>query len=123
METRRAGILIVDDDEQILILLRTAISADNLNIYTALSGIEGLNIVRNENIDLILSDIRMPEMDGMLFSKEVRKIKPEIIIILMTAYGEVNNYLDALDLGVFDYLNKPFDLLLVKDCVKRALQQ
>ncbi len=116
-----ARILIVDDDKNNIVLITDILEMDGYNVHTAKNGLEALNVVKKENINLVISDIRMPKMDGMATLREIKKIKPDLDVILMTAFGEVESYLDAMDMGAFEYFNKPFDVKVFRDFVKKAL--
>ena len=116
------NILIVDDDENTIVLIKSVLSDEKYEIMTALSGNEAIEIVKKNKVHLIISDIRMPGINGLLMSQVVRKIKPKIKIILMTAFGDVETYLEALDIGIFEYFHKPLDLNMFRETVSRALQ-
>lgn len=103
-----ARILVVDDKETICSLFQRILPEDE--VFTAGDGAQGLALLSaNPQMDLIISDIRMPNIDGMTFLQEVKRYYPEIEVILMTAYAEVESAVTAMKAGAFDYIVKPFD--------------
>lgn len=101
-------ILIVDDEIHIVEILKTMLTPIVDKVFTAHNGKDGLDIVTNHpEIDVILSDIKMPIMDGISFIKNVRELKMEIPFVFFTGYGSEQYMMDALKYGAFDFLNKP----------------
>jgi DNA-binding response OmpR family regulator len=103
------SILIVDDDADIVAIVSAMLTGRGWQVRTAYDGETALSLVRREKPDVILLDIMMPRMNGLEVLKQVRQIAPESRIIMITAFGDVASYLDAMDLGACEYLNKPFD--------------
>ncbi len=104
------SILIVDDEIDLLMGLKRTIQLEiDCDIFTATSGHDALNIVKNEPIDLLLADIRMPEMDGMELFQKVKDIDPYITVVLMTAYGSIELAVQAIKGGAYDFISKPFN--------------
>lgn len=114
-------ILVVDDEKDSCLLLSQVLEKKGYLVYPATSGKEGLAILKKCKIDLVITDLKMPEMDGIEFMKEANKLKSGTPFIMMTAYGEIETYLDAINLGAFDYLNKPMEISDVRTCVEKAL--
>jgi response regulator RpfG family c-di-GMP phosphodiesterase len=118
-----ASILFVDDEANILSSLKRLFRPLGYRIHTAESGEEGLEIMARENVDLVVSDMRMPEMNGAQFLEKVRERWPDTVRILLTGYAEINATIDAINKGhVYRYVSKPWedsDLMLI---VKQALQ-
>lgn len=115
-------ILIVDDDKDIQIALSEIIKTEGYKAIVAGDGRKALKEVRAHAPDLVLLDFKLPEMDGMEVLEEIKKINSEIVVIMLTGYGGIKNAVQAMRLGVFDYLTKPFlyeDLVLT---IKKALQ-
>ena len=115
-------ILVVDDEKDTCLLLSQVLEKEGYMVDTATSGKEGLAILKKKKINLVITDLKMPEMDGLEFLREARKLKSKVKFIMMTAYGEIETYLDAINLGAFDYLNKPMEISDVRNAVKKALQ-
>ena len=104
-------VLIVDDEEMVLTSLATYLSLEtDYNVITFTSAREALAYVRNNGVDLVISDFLMPEMDGISFLAEVRKIKPEVPRIILTGYADKENAVKAInEVGLFQYIEKPWD--------------
>jgi two-component system response regulator (stage 0 sporulation protein F) len=100
-------ILIVDDEENARIALSKILTRDGYHVVVAGNGQEALNYLQGNDVELIITDINMPEMNGMTFLRELNKTKPNSNVIMITAYGEVESYIEAMNLGVFEYINKP----------------
>ena len=104
-------ILIVDDDADILLILNAMLEGQGWQVLKAASGEDALRILREGQPapDLVLLDIMMPRMNGIEVLREARRIAPGMRIIMTTAYGDVGSYLESMDLGACEYLNKPFE--------------
>ncbi len=103
-------ILIVDDEENTRIGLSKLLGRDGYQTLTAADGMEALKCLAAADIDLVITDINMPGMNGLDFLYELRRLYPDIKVVMMTAYGGVDSYLNSMNLGAFDYLNKPVNL-------------
>jgi len=103
------SILIVDDDLNVLEVLDARLSSTGYHIFRCESGVEALQILKSNNIDLMISDMKMPGMSGMELLEKSRQIKPELPIIFLTAYGTIPDAVKAVKAGAADYLGKPFD--------------
>ena len=101
-------ILIVDDEENFRHMLSVILKKENYEVETASNGEEGLKKVALSPFDQILCDIRMPQMDGMEFLKKAQKTGVEATIIMMSAYGTIDTAIEAMKLGAYDYISKPF---------------
>lgn len=104
------SILIIDDEESQRNILRGYLEKKGYKIYSASSGTEGIELIRKNMIDIVLSDYKMPDKTGLEVLEEVKNINPEISFIILTAYGTVENAVKAMRLGAFDYISKPVDL-------------
>lgn len=104
-------IVIVDDEELVLISLSSFLSLETeYEVTTFTSAEEALKHLENSDVDLVMSDFLMPEMDGISFLSEVRKLKPEIPRIILTGYADKENAIKAInEVGLFHYLEKPWD--------------
>ncbi|MBN2374169.1 sigma-54-dependent Fis family transcriptional regulator [bacterium] len=103
-----ASILIMDDEKSMCEFLSIMLKKDGYSVSYATNPKEGLTLVQNGIFDLALIDIRMPVMDGLIVLKEIRKISPETIVIMMTAYASTKAAVQAIKEGAYDYLTKPF---------------
>jgi two-component system response regulator AtoC len=101
-------ILIIDDEENFRHMLSVILKKEGYDVETASNGDEGLQKIPLSPFDQILCDIRMPQMDGMEFLREAQKISVDATIIMMSAYGTVDIAIEAMKLGAYDYISKPF---------------
>jgi DNA-binding NtrC family response regulator len=118
---RKDAILIVDDKPNMIGLLRRVLG-DGFTIHSAGDGREALELLDREDVDVIVSDIVMPELDGMHLLRRARKKSPETQIILMTGHGTVEQAVAAVKAGAFDYVTKPFDPDEMVETIKKALR-
>ena len=116
-----ARILLVDDEPSILSVLCTVLKAEDYDVVAASDGQQAIEMVRNENFDLLISDIRMSPVNGMDLLRLVHDEKPTTSVIMLTAYGSVETAIEALKLGAFDYVTKPFKVDELLITVQRAL--
>jgi DNA-binding response OmpR family regulator len=116
-------ILIVDDEKNIRLTLSQALETLGAEIDTAANGEEALAKLKGREFGLILLDIRMPGMDGMEVLRRVREIRPDIRIIMITAYGTIESAIEALKLGAVDFLQKPFDPEEIRELVSRVMDR
>lgn len=115
-------VLIVDDNEDLQFNLSNIIQTEGYNVLTAGEGNKALKEVKSKLPNLVLLDMRLPGMDGMTILEEIKKIDNNIIVIMLTAFGEVKGAVNAMKLGAYDFITKPFDneeLLIV---IKKALE-
>lgn len=103
-------VLIVDDQNGIRILLMEVFNSEGYTTMQAPNGKVALEIVRNETPDLVLLDMKIPGMDGLEILKHIKEINPEIKVIMMTAYGELDMIKQATDLGALMHFTKHFDI-------------
>ena len=115
-------ILIVDDDKDMRDILSDIIKSEGYEALTADDGRKALKKIRMHSPDLVLLDIRLPEMDGMKVLEEIKKIDKDLIAIMLTAYGGVKDAVHSMKLGAFDYITKPFDNEEIVLNIKRAFQ-
>ena len=116
-----ARILLVDDDTAHRSMLKTLLGSWHYEVQEAADGSQAVDRVREEAYDLVLSDVRMAQMDGLTALGEILAFNPSLPVILMTAYSSVETAVEALRLGAFDYLIKPLDFEALQETVKRAV--
>jgi DNA-binding NtrC family response regulator len=104
------SILIIDDEEAQRNVLKGYLEKKGFKLFSAASGTEGVKVVNNNVVDIILSDFKMPDITGLEVLEQVKKINPEISFVILTAYGTIENAVKAMRLGAFDYISKPVDL-------------
>jgi two-component system response regulator AtoC len=117
-----ARILIVDDDPYFLRVLSRILTGENFQVKTAEGAVEAAQILQENCFDLVISDLRLPDGDGLSILQEIRKAGSEIPVVILTAYGEVDSYLEAMNAGATEYLNKPVKseelLAVVRSCLR-----
>ena len=115
-----AKILIVDDEARIRMLLQSLLKANGYEASTAKDGDEALALLKKEEFDLVITDLRMVPMDGMMLFREIKTLYPSMPVILLTAYASVETAIEAMKGGAFDYLTKPFKVDEMLATVRRA---
>jgi DNA-binding NtrC family response regulator len=116
-------VLIVDDEKNIRLTLTGALEAMELGTDTAVNGEEALAKLDTKPFGLILLDLRMPGMDGMEVLRRVRQARPDIKIIIITAYGTIESAVEAMKLGAVDFIQKPFAPEEIRALVKKVLDR
>ena len=117
----RKKILIVDDDQSLLEFLEIFLASEGYKVEACSDAISALSILEKDGIDLVLSDIKMPGMDGVAFLKEVKARWQEIPVILITAFASLDSAVEAMKEGAWDYITKPFQIDELKDVIERAI--
>jgi DNA-binding NtrC family response regulator len=116
------NILLIDDEATQRDILCGYLKKKGYKILSASSGEDGINITKNSSIDIILSDFKMTDLNGIQVLEQVRKINPEISFVIVTAYGTVENAVKAMRLGAFDYISKPVDLDELDLMIERIIE-
>lgn len=117
------SLLIVDDDDEIRELLEFDLAQSGYKVDTAQNGLDGLEKAVNNYYDLVLLDVMMPKMNGFDVCKNIRKSKPELPVLLLTAKGTIDDKTQGFDCGADDYLVKPFDIQEVLLRVRALLRR
>ena len=117
----RASILVVEDDAAMREMLREALAEDGYLVETAAGGRIGVERVKRGGIDLVVSDVKMPDLDGLDMLREIKAVTPSPYVITITAFGSIDTAIRAVKLGAFDYITKPFDLDQLILAVEKAL--
>ncbi len=117
-----ARIIVVDNEGSILTVLNTILKSEDHEVETFRDGEKALETLKNRGFDLLISDIRMSPMDGMELLRKSREIRPGMAVIMLTAFGSVESAIEAMKLGAFDYVTKPFKVDELIITVDRALQ-
>ena len=115
-------ILVVDDEPNYLIVLSELLRDKNYEVFTADSGLAGLKIAREVDLDLVISDMKMPGMDGIELLTRLKEFNRRLPVILITAYAEVGKAVEAMHLGAFTYLAKPFSNEALVASVRKAVE-
>ena len=117
-----ANILIIDDDPQLRQSFERLLSSEGHIVMTAPTGEAGLDVVREKELNLVITDVRLPGMDGLEAFRRMREIEPKLPVIVMTAYGTTQIAIEATKMGAFDYVLKPFDIPAILDLIDQALE-
>ena len=116
-------VLVIDDEKSIRSSIKEILEYENMEVLEAGDGAEGLRMLKDQAIDLVLCDIKMPKMDGMDVLDGLQIIKPETPIIMISGHGTVENAVESLKKGAFDFIEKPVDLNRLLIAVKHAVNQ
>src|SRR5580698_6782256 len=122
MLPERKQVLIVDDEVNLRKILSAQLSRDGYDVLTAEDGERGLQLLGEHHIDLVITDLKMPKVDGMTLLKRALEEDPELPVILITAHGTIDTAVEALKSGAFDFVTKPFDKDEVRQIVAKALK-
>ena len=118
-------VLIVDDDPFFLRVLSRILGGENFQVTTAEGVTEARNILQEIAFDVVISDLRLPDGDGLGILQEIRQGGSTVPVVILTAYGEVDSYLEAMNAGAAEYLNKPVNseelVALVRNCLSRRV--
>ena len=115
-------LLLIDDEEDVRYSFQRIFDSPEIEFMTAPSGEEGLKVIPKFKPDLVLMDVRMGGMNGLETLRRIRTANPKLLVILMTAYGTTQTAIEAMKLGAYDYLLKPFDAVKIKEIVNNALK-
>ena len=121
MKKEKINILAVDDDKEFLTLLHDVLKDEGYEISVAESMPDAIKKVKDILFDLIITDKNMPEPKGADLINEIKSISPASKIIVLTGFGDVESYLELMNLGIYDYLNKPVKMSELKITIKKAL--
>ena len=119
----KGDILVVDDEPNAVKVLSAILTEEGYHVYESLDVASATNVIRNENVDLVITDLKMPGRDGMEFFGYIRENKSEVPVIFLTAYGTVDSAVSAMLGGAFYYFIKPPDYVKLKDVIARAISQ
>jgi len=112
-------ILVVDDEENARLGLSRLLTQEGYAVESVADGFEALERLRRHPVHLVISDINMPRMNGLNFLRELQRNYPRTHVIMITAYGGVESYLEAMNLGAFEYIHKPVKLDELKSVMSK----
>ena len=115
-------LLLIDDETDVQYSFQRIFDSPEIELTTASSGEEGLRLIPKMKPDLVIMDVRMGGMNGLETLRRIRQADSKLLVILMTAYGTTQTAIEAMKLGAYDYLLKPFDVPKLKDLVGNALK-
>jgi len=116
-------LLIVDDEATQLNTLSNYLKKQGFRVFRANNGSAGIDILKQKTIDIVLTDYRMPEMNGLEFIQEIKRLNPEVDVIMMTAFGNIEDAVEVMKIGATEYLQKPIDLDYLDIIIKKVLDR
>src|SRR6188474_2204945 len=122
MLPEKKQILVVDDEANLRRVLSAQLARDGYEVHTAEDGEAALAFLKEHHIDMVITDLRMPKVDGMDLLRAALRDDPSRPVVMMTAHGTIDNAVEALKTGAFDYITKPFDQNEVRNVVRKALR-
>ena len=121
-ENKKTKILVIDDEAGIGDILQKILVREGHDVLTATNGKDGIKHVKKGSVDMVILDIKMPEMDGIEVLEKIHEIDKNIVVVMLTAYGTLGTAREAMRLGAYDYITKPFDNEFVTAMVKEGLE-
>ncbi|MEK7788833.1 MAG: sigma-54 dependent transcriptional regulator, partial [Planctomycetota bacterium] len=115
-------ILIVDDEKLMRVSLEDKLTKEGYSVSSLSNAVEGVKLLQSTNYDAVITDLRLPRMDGIDFLREIKKASPDTVVIIMTAYGSIENAVMAMKEGAYDYVTKPFSLEELTIKLQKALK-
>ncbi|KFF04118.1 response regulator transcription factor [Flavobacterium reichenbachii] len=116
-------ILIIEDDKRVAELIQRGLEEQDFQTSVAYDGVSGLKMVLHNEFDFVITDIILPKMDGLDLSREIRSLKPDLPIIMLTALGTTDDKIDGFDAGADDYMVKPFEIRELVVRIKTLLKR
>jgi len=121
--TSHERILVVDDEEQMRDLLAKVLERKGYQVSVCGDGTEALALLEREPADLVITDVRMPGLNGMEALRAIKELNPEIVVLIMTAFGSIDQAVQAVKEGAYDYINKPFKIDEILLTIEKALEE
>ncbi|MGD8997818.1 MAG: sigma-54 dependent transcriptional regulator [Anaerolineae bacterium] len=118
-----ATVLIVDDDDMVRSFLATILEEEGYEVLAAATGSQGEAVLREKPVDIVLLDLRLPDVDGMSILRKLKRNEPDLHVIVLTAYGAVNSAVEAMKLGAYHYIDKATETSRLKLVIRRALEE
>jgi len=122
MAVSKRTVLVVDDDREMTAIIRKILVRENYEVMTAENGKEALALMHHKPAHVVIADLKMPECDGMHLIEVMRQEFPRTKVIMITAIGEMDDYLGAMNRGAFEFLSKPLNIDELKMLVTRAME-
>jgi two-component system NtrC family response regulator len=119
---KQKTVLVVDDDDSLRRVVEYNLAEEGYGVVTASDGAAGLRAFQDGSVDLVLTDVRMPDMDGLELLTRLKTMQPDLPVIVLTAHGTIDSAVEAMKLGAFDYLTKPFNRDQLKAAARKALE-
>lgn len=123
MEEAKRSILVIEDEKNMREILKMLLEGEGYEVSVAKDGSEGLDLLNKDIFDLLITDIRMPKADGFQILKKTQEVSPDTLVIMITAFGTTESAVEAMKLGAYDYIHKPFKIDEIRLVVKNALEK
>lgn len=123
MKQNKGKILVVEDEKSMREVLKILLEGENYDVTSASDGLEGLTYINKDIFDLVITDMKMPKLDGFKLLKKIKEISPETIVIMITAFGTTETAIEAMKLGAYDYINKPFKIDEIRLIITKAIEK
>jgi two-component system response regulator PilR (NtrC family) len=123
MENTKGRILIIEDEKSMREVLRILLEEEGYEITSASNGLEGIEYLRNDIFDLVITDIKMPKADGFEVLNRVKELSPSTIVIMITAFGTTESTIEAMKRGAYDYIHKPFKIDEIRLIIQKAFEK
>ena len=123
MKNAKGRILIIEDEKSLKDVLRILLDEEGYEITAAANGLEGMDYIQNDIFDLVVTDIKMPKADGFEVLKKVKEISPSTIVIMITAFATTESTIEAMKLGAYDYIHKPFKIDEIRHVIQKAFEK
>jgi len=121
--SRGAKILVVDDDKQLVDLFVEYLTGVVYTVHSAFNGREALDLFEKDKFQLVITDLEMPEIDGMALIDKIKAVDENVVAIVITGYGTIERAVEAIKKGAYDFLEKPFPFQALEVIVNRALER
>ena len=119
----RPNILLVDDEERLRTAVGKVLTAEGHRVVCAGSGREALDLLKTQTVGLVVSDLRLPDLDGIALLKAARELQPEVEVVVITGHGSIEKAVEAMRLGAYDFIEKPIDSTALLKTVAKALEK
>lgn len=113
-------ILVIDDEAIVRVSCERVLTPEGYDVLVTSEGSEALELLGEEHVDLVLTDLKMPDMDGLEVLKSIKKKWPDIIVVIVTGYGTISTAVQAIKLGAYEYIEKPFTPEDILNVIKKA---
>ncbi len=117
----KAKVLVIDDEDIVLTSCYRVLTPEGYDVKIATRGLDGLQMLKNDQYDVVLLDVKMPDMDGIEVLRRIKKEWPDIPVIIITGYSAISDAVFAIELGAYDYIEKPFVPNTILSAVNKAL--
>lgn len=115
--------MIADDDDLCRGLIKESIDSEDVEIYSASNGLEALSFIQSHNIDVLITDLNMPQLDGLSLINLARQVNPNIVSIIITGFGSLETAIQAIQQGAYDYVQKPFSVERIAVVARNAVEK